>query len=95
MIKKHKMDGLPPLTRGSDDEGDGDGDFEVAYEGGYQLVGQLRRENAALKAQLEAFERKFVELQGGAVASTEGADDIIMLNVGGKHFSSLRSTLCR
>lgn len=58
-------------------------------------MGQLRRENAALKAQLEAFERKFVELQGGAVAATEGADDIIMLNVGGKHFSSLRSTLCR
>ena len=90
------MDELPPLTRGSDDEGDGeDGDL-VADEGGYQLVGQLRRENAALKAQLEAFERKFVELQGGAVSATEeGADDIIMLNVGGKHFSSLRSTLCR
>ena len=89
------MDELPPLTRGSDDEGDGEDEDLVADEGGYQLVGQLRRENAALKAQLEAFERKFVELQEGAVAATEGADDIIMLNVGGKHFSSLRSTLCR
>lgn len=74
------------------DEGD-----EVEDEAGYQLIGRLRRENEALKAQLKAFERKFIELKQGTgdLPPTDGKDDIVMLNVGGQYFSSLRSTLCR
>jgi hypothetical protein len=74
----------PPLCIVDDEE-----------DGSYQLVSQLRRENAALKAQLEAFERKFIELQKGRAGEEKIEDDIIMLNVGGKYFSILRSTLRR
>jgi hypothetical protein len=84
---------LPPLIYDDDEAGE---EVVAEEEDGYQLIGQLRRENEALKAQLAAFERKFIELQGaGAKGPAEGADGIVMLNVGGKHFSSLRSTLCR
>jgi len=83
-------------TRSSEE---GEEEAPVEEHDVYHLVYQLRKENAALRLELEAFERKILELQGQAKqkpdTDSRNQEQLILLNVGGKYFSTLRSTLCR